>query len=75
MPLILAENLTKHYRMVHAVDNPSLEVEEDSVIGLIGPNGAGKTTRIKMILSIEGGSASLEELYRQVVTQKGGDQP
>ena len=52
MPLILAENLTKHYGIVHAVDNLSLQVEEDSVIGLIGPNGAGKTTTIKMILGL-----------------------
>ncbi|MBX5326573.1 MAG: ABC transporter ATP-binding protein [Candidatus Bathyarchaeia archaeon] len=52
MSLILAENLTKHYGIVHAVDNLSLEVKEDSVIGLIGPNGAGKTTTIKMILGL-----------------------
>ena len=52
MPLILAENLVKHYEIVHAVDDLSLEVEENSVIGLIGPNGAGKTTTIKMILGL-----------------------
>jgi len=52
MSLILAENLTKHYGLVQAVDNLSLEVAEDSVIGLIGPNGAGKTTTIKMILGL-----------------------
>ncbi len=72
MPLILAENLIEHYEMVQAFGNLSPEVEGDSVIGLIEPNGAGKTTTIKMILGIGGGSASLEELSRQVDTQKGG---
>jgi ABC-2 type transport system ATP-binding protein len=52
MPLILAENLIKHYGIVHAVDDLSLEVEEGAVIGLIGPSGAGKTTTIKMILGL-----------------------
>jgi len=52
MSLIYAENLTKHYGIVHAVDNLSLQVEEDAILGLIGPNGAGKTTTIKMILGV-----------------------
>jgi ABC-2 type transport system ATP-binding protein len=52
MPMILAENLTKHYGIVNAVDNLSLEVEEDKIIGLIGPSGAGKTTTIEMILGL-----------------------
>lgn len=74
MPLIPAENLIKHYRIVQIFDNLSPEVEGDSVIGLIGQNGAGKTTTIKIVLSIGGGSASLGELSRQVGTQKGGGQ-
>lgn len=52
MSLIYGENLTKHYGIVHAVDNLSLQVEENSILGLIGPNGAGKTTAIKMILGV-----------------------
>jgi ABC-2 type transport system ATP-binding protein len=52
LSLIHAENLTKHYGIVHAVDNLSLRVEEGSILGLIGPNGAGKTTTIKMILGV-----------------------
>jgi len=52
MSVILAENLTKHYGIVHAVNNLSLTVQENSVIGLIGPNGAGKTTTIKMVLGL-----------------------
>jgi len=50
MTLISAENLTKHYGIVCAVDQLNLQVEEDSTMCLIGPKGAGKTTITKMIL-------------------------
>ena len=52
MLVIHAENLTKYYGLVHAIDSVSLDVEKDSVLGLIGPKGAGKTTLIKMILGL-----------------------
>jgi ABC-2 type transport system ATP-binding protein len=52
MSLVVAENLSKRYGKVVAVDGLSLKVEEGSVVGLIGPNGAGKTTTIKMILGL-----------------------
>lgn len=52
MPLVVAENLSKRYGKIVAVDSLCLEVDEGSVVGLIGPNGAGKTTTIKMILGL-----------------------
>jgi ABC-2 type transport system ATP-binding protein len=52
MSLIVAENLSKRYGSVVAVDSLNLSLHEGSVTGLIGPNGAGKTTTIKMILGL-----------------------
>jgi len=52
MTVVVAENLSKHYGSVVAVDRLSLRIEDCSIVGLIGPNGAGKTTTIKMILGI-----------------------
>lgn len=52
MQLIVAENLTKIYGKVVAVDHLSFSLDENSVTALIGPNGAGKTTTIKMILGL-----------------------
>jgi ABC-2 type transport system ATP-binding protein len=60
--MIKAENLTKHYRRLVAVDNVSLEIPKGCVFGLIGPNGAGKTTLIKMLMgltNITAGRASI----------------
>jgi ABC-2 type transport system ATP-binding protein len=52
MELIVAENLSKSYGRVRAVDGLNLTLNEGSITGLIGPNGAGKTTTIKMILGL-----------------------
>jgi lipooligosaccharide transport system ATP-binding protein len=47
--LIAAENLTKKYDGLLAVDSISFQVFKGECCGFLGPNGAGKTTTIKMI--------------------------
>ncbi|MHB8507356.1 MAG: ABC transporter permease subunit [Candidatus Dormibacteria bacterium] len=47
--LLTAENLSKRYGGIVAVDQVSLAVEEGSTLGLIGPNGAGKTTLFELL--------------------------
>ncbi len=47
--LIKAENLTKKYGDLIAVDNIDFEVYQAECCGFLGPNGAGKTTTIRMI--------------------------
>ena len=42
-------NLSKSFGHVKAVNNLSLELQSDSVVGFLGPNGAGKTTTMRMI--------------------------
>lgn len=50
MPSIVsAENLTKKYEDLLAVNSISFDVEQGECFGFLGPNGAGKTTIIKMI--------------------------
>lgn len=49
MPILLAEQVTKHFGGVVAVHRVDLEVNEGQVVGLIGPNGAGKTTLFNLI--------------------------
>jgi ABC-2 type transport system ATP-binding protein len=50
--MLIAENLTKEYKDVTAVNNISFRVEPGRIFGLLGPNGAGKTTTIRTILNI-----------------------
>lgn len=47
--VISAENLTKTYDDVAAVDGISFTVPAGESFGLLGPNGAGKSTTMKMI--------------------------
>jgi lipooligosaccharide transport system ATP-binding protein len=47
--VIAAENLTKRYGDVAAVDGITFTVHAGESFGLLGPNGAGKSTTMKMI--------------------------
>jgi len=51
-PAIVIENLSKHYKLLKAVDRISLKVESGEVFALLGPNGAGKTTTISMLCGL-----------------------
>ena len=52
MSMIHAENLTKQFGSVTAVDRVTLDVQEGEVFGFLGPNGAGKTTTVRMLSSL-----------------------
>jgi len=47
--MIDAENLTKKFGNLTAVEDLTLHVDEGEVFGFLGPNGAGKTTTIRML--------------------------
>ena len=49
---VRAENLTKAYGPLRAVDAVNLEVPAGATFGLIGPNGAGKSTTFSMIATL-----------------------
>ena len=44
-PAIEAENLTREFGTLRAVDGLSFEVPRGIVFGFLGPNGSGKTNR------------------------------
>ena len=61
-PMIVVEDVRKHYGKVHAVDGVSLQVAAGTVLGLLGPNGAGKTTLVKILTTLlrpDGGRATV----------------
>ena len=47
--VLRAEQITKEFGGLRAIDNASLYLKENEILGLIGPNGAGKTTMFNMI--------------------------
>ena len=60
--MIKAEQLSKRYEAVTAVDDVTFEVRPGEVLGFLGPNGAGKTTTMRMLAGFvrpTGGKASI----------------
>jgi len=53
MARILFDNVTKYYGSVKAVDNLSLEINNNEFLVLLGPSGCGKTTTLNMIAGLE----------------------
>lgn len=47
--MIKAENLTKHFGKIRAIDGLNLHIKQGEIFGLLGPNGAGKTTTVRML--------------------------
>ncbi len=47
--MIEAQNLSKRYGEIVAVDGVSFSVSRGEVVGFLGPNGAGKTTTMRML--------------------------
>jgi branched-chain amino acid transport system ATP-binding protein len=52
MTFFKAENISKSFGGVRAVQNVSIEVPENSIFALIGPNGAGKSTLLNLLSGI-----------------------
>ena len=50
--MIKADNLTKRFQGVTAVDRIHAEIQDGTVFGLIGTNGAGKSTFLRMAAGI-----------------------
>ena len=51
--VLKCEKLNKKFGKKQILNNVSLEIQEEDILGFIGPNGAGKTTTIKLILGLQ----------------------
>ncbi|GBE29871.1 lipopolysaccharide export system ATP-binding protein LptB [bacterium BMS3Bbin04] len=47
-----AEHLVKRYGRRTVVNNVSVDVYQEEIVGLLGPNGAGKTTTFNMVVGM-----------------------
>lgn len=48
----LKDLFSRDYKIVRAVDDISMTVEQGEIVGYLGPNGAGKSTTIKMMTGV-----------------------
>lgn len=47
--LLEAQNISKHFGGLKAINEVSMQVNQGEILGIIGPNGAGKTTFFNLI--------------------------
>jgi sulfate-transporting ATPase len=66
--LLNASGVMVRFGGLTAVNDASITVHADEVVGLIGPNGAGKTTMFNAILGLNEPSAGRIELHERDVT-------
>ena len=52
LTIVEVSNVTKYYDKNKILDNLTLRIPENRVVGLLGSNGAGKTTLLKIIAGI-----------------------
>ena len=67
MQAVLAQELSKEFSGVRALDSLTLSLPEGSVFGFLGPNGAGKTTTVKLLtllLAPTGGRCAVSSARR-----------
>ncbi|MDG5761654.1 ATP-binding cassette domain-containing protein [Natronococcus sp. A-GB1] len=70
--LIRANDMTKHYGGIVALDGIDIEIQENEILSIVGDNGAGKSTFIKLLSGVipatrgdffvKGGNGELEKV-------------
>jgi neutral amino acid transport system ATP-binding protein len=68
MSMLEAQNISKAFGGIHALDTCSITVEQGSIAGLIGPNGSGKTTLFNIITGYEKVNAGTVRFNGQTIT-------
>lgn len=61
--MIEVDDLTKSFGAGRGINNLTMEVPAESILGFIGPNGAGKSTTIKLLCGLlkpDSGSATID---------------
>lgn len=69
MSALQAINVSKTFSNHKALDDVSIEVNDQSIFGLLGPNGAGKTTLIRIINMITSMDEGQVKLHGKAVAQ------
>ncbi|MCK5353530.1 MAG: LPS export ABC transporter ATP-binding protein, partial [Methyloprofundus sp.] len=69
MAVLAAKNIAKSYAKRTVVDDVSLHVSSNEIVGLLGPNGAGKTTSFYMLVGLVRADAGHIFYDQQDITQ------
>ena len=68
--IVTANEVTRSFGQVRAVDHVNLEIGAGAVLGLIGPNGAGKTTLLRTLLGLTDFEGTIDVLGADPRTER-----
>lgn len=70
MNTLQAQNLVKQYKQRKVVNDISIAINSDEIVGLLGPNGAGKTTCFYTIVGLIAANKGKISLNNQDITAR-----
>src|SRR6266704_6530836 len=73
MSLLVAQNVSKAFGGIRALETCSISVEQGTITGLIGPNGSGKTTLFNVMTGYERVDSGQVHFHGQAITNKPPD--
>src|SRR5437868_1953969 len=62
-PAVSFQHVSRHFGLVHAVDDVTLDIAEGEFFALLGPSGSGKTTCLRLIAGFEQPTAGHIEIF------------
>jgi neutral amino acid transport system ATP-binding protein len=68
MSMLEAQNVSKAFGGIHALDSCSITVEQGTITGLIGPNGSGKTTLFNVMTGYDRVDSGTIRFHGQPIT-------
>jgi len=68
MSLLEAQNVSKAFGGIHALDACTITVEQGTITGLIGPNGSGKTTLFNVMTGYDRVDSGTIRFHGQSIT-------
>ena len=68
--IFTAQQASKYFGGLAAVDQVDIDIYQGEVLGLIGPNGAGKTTLVNIVTGMIGLFA-VSEIFHQIAESEG----
>lgn len=70
MPMIIAENIHKHYGDLHVLKGVGLHIAEREIVSIVGASGAGKTTLLQILGTLDASDNNSNTQGKLIINSK-----
>ena len=70
MPMIIAENIHKHYGDLHVLKGVNLHIAEREIVSIVGASGAGKTTLLQILGTLDASDNNSNTQGKLIINSK-----